>query len=119
MHTTFGTVHVARVPRALFPGVPVVLSVRPEAVRLLAAGGEAPAENVFGVTVLARTFQGETEQARVRLGRHEILASDRPTNLPPVKPGEPARVHLAPGAIRVFVREIAAVRAAGAKTAGE
>jgi len=36
-----------------------------------------------------------------------------------VKPGESARVHLAPEAIRVFVREMAAVRAAGAKTAGE
>jgi iron(III) transport system ATP-binding protein len=115
----FGTVHVARAPRARFPGVPVVLSVRPEAVRLLAAEGEAPAQNVFGVTVLARTFQGETEQVRVRLGRHAILASDRPTNLPPGGPGEPARVHLAPEAIRVFVREIAAVQAAGAKTAGE
>jgi len=36
-----------------------------------------------------------------------------------VEPGESARVHLAPEAIRVFVREMAAVRAAGAKTAGE
>ncbi|MGB2755563.1 MAG: TOBE domain-containing protein [Phycisphaerae bacterium] len=99
--------------------MPVVLSVRPEAVRLLAAEGEAPAENVFAVTVLARTFQGETEQARVHLGRYEILVSDRPTDLPPARPGEPARVHLAPEAIRIFVREIAAIRAAGAKTAGE
>jgi len=114
----FGTVHVARAPRALFPGVPVVLSVRPEAVRLLAAEGDVPAKNTFAVTVLARTFQGETEQARVRLGRCEVLVSDRPTDLPPAKPGEPARVHLVPEAIRVFVRETASP-AAAEKSAGE
>jgi len=35
-----------------------------------------------------------------------------------VKAGEPARVHLAPEAIRVFVRENVPVEAGGEKTAG-
>jgi len=101
----FGTVRVARAPRALFPGVPVVMSVRPEAVRLLAAEGEAPAENVFAVTVLARTFQGETEQARVRVGADEMTVSDRPTDLPPAGPGGAARIHIPAEAVRTFARE--------------
>ena len=105
VRTAFGTVSASRAPRAFFPGVPVVLSIRPEAARLLAREGEAPATNVFEATVLARTFQGETEQVRVRLGTAEILVSDRPANLPPAGTGETVRIHFPPEAVRLFVRE--------------
>jgi hypothetical protein len=84
----------------------VVVSVRPESVRLLAATGPAPSGNVFDVRVLARTFQGETEQVRVRLGDREVVISDRPTALPPAGPGEAARVHLPPDAVRVYARAV-------------
>jgi hypothetical protein len=62
---------------------------------------------MFAATVLVRTFQGETEQVRVRIGSQEMVLLDRPTALPPVAPGEPARVHIPPDAVRVFARETA------------
>ena len=101
----FGAVRVRTAPAALQGGDRARLSIRPESVRLLSAEGEAPPENVFPVTVLARTFQGETEQVRVRLGGAEVTISDRPTDLPPVAPEGPARVHLPPESIRAFRRE--------------
>ena len=67
---------------------PSQLSVRPESVRLLApAGRGAERERLCPATVLARTFQGETEQARVQAAGEELVISDRPTALPPVGPG--------------------------------
>jgi ABC-type Fe3+/spermidine/putrescine transport system ATPase subunit len=105
IETPFGPLRAARVPPALGPGAEATLSVRPEALRLLAPAGEAPAENVFPATVLVRTFQGETEQARVRLGPVEVTISDRPTDLPTVAAGGPARVHIPADAVRVFARE--------------
>jgi iron(III) transport system ATP-binding protein len=104
LRTDFGDLAAARVPSDLAPGAAVVMSVRPESVRLIAPAGPAPAENVYGVTVEARTFQGETEQVRVRLGAAEVTISDRPTNLPQVAPGGAARIHVAPDAVRVFAR---------------
>jgi hypothetical protein len=80
------------------------LSIRPESVRLLAPTGEAPAENLLAATVLARTFQGETEHVRVRLIGGEVTVSDRPTSLPAVPPGGPARIHLPPESIRAYAR---------------
>jgi len=108
--TDFGPLRVAGAPAALGAGAEVTISVRPESLRLLGAGS-APAENIFAVTVLARTFQGETEQVRVRLGGAEVLLSDRPTNLPPVAAGETARLHVPADAVRVFAGEAAGVSA--------
>ncbi len=120
VRTAFGLVAAARAPRALFPGVPVLASIRPEAAHLLAREGKAPAANVFEATVLARTFQGDTEQVRLRLGGLEILVSDRPTDLAPAGPGETVRVHFPPQAVRLFVRERGRVAAASlGKQAGE
>jgi len=102
----FGDLVAARAPADLSSGAAAVMSVRPEAVRLLAAAGPAPGENVFPVTVLARTFQGETEQARVRLGEQEVVISDRPTALPAVEAGGPARVHIPPEALRVYPKSL-------------
>jgi len=104
IRTDFGDLTAARVPQELAPGAAVVMSVRPESIRLLPAAGPAPAANVFGVTVLTRTFQGETEQVRVRLGGREVTISDRPANLPQVAAGAAARIHIAPEAVRAFAR---------------
>ena len=106
--TPFGDVRVERAPDDARAGDPITMSVRPESVRLLPATGDAPRGNVFEVEVLSRTFQGETEQARVRLGPHEVVVSDRPTDLPPVGPGERARLFIPPEAIRAYRREPAA-----------
>jgi iron(III) transport system ATP-binding protein len=102
---SFGPLRAARVPAEIAAGAAVQVSVRPEAVRLLAPQGEAPAENVYAATVMVRTFQGETEQARAHLGADEVVISDRPTALPPVQAGGAARVHIPPAAVRVFARE--------------
>ncbi len=117
VRAAFGDVRVASAPVGLRAGDRAVLSVRPESVRLLAPEGDAPRENVYPATVLARTFQGETEQVRVRLGAVEVVLSDRPTDLPPVAPGGPARVHLPAEAIRAFRREPAEAGAAAAPAA--
>ena len=111
VETALGAVRAAFAPTDLAPGAAVTVSVRPESVRLLAAEGAAPADNVFPATVLARTFQGETEQARVRLGAVEMTISDRPTALPPVAPGGAARAHIPAGTVRVFAREPASTLA--------
>ncbi len=103
--TAFGDLRVARAETKLFPGVPVVASVRPESVRLLDPEGEAPETNVYAVKVLGRVFQGETEQVRVRLGRRDMIVTDRPTALPPVEPGGPARVHVPEDRVRVWFRD--------------
>jgi len=105
VRTDVGNVRTTAAASDPKPGEPAVISVRPESVHLLPAEGEAPKENVFPVTILARTFQGETEQVRVRLGTHEMTISDRPTNLPPLAPNAPARVHFAPEAARAYRRE--------------
>jgi len=105
VETAFGAVRTMQAPPDLAPGAAVTISVRPESVRLLAPQGSAPPDNVFPATVLARTFQGETEQARVRLGTVEITISDRPTALPAVGPGGAARAHIPADAVRVFARE--------------
>jgi ABC-type Fe3+/spermidine/putrescine transport system ATPase subunit len=117
VRAAFGDVRVASAPADLGAGDRAVLSVRPESVRLLAPEGDAPRENVYPATVLARTFQGETEQVRVRLGAVEVVLSDRPTDLPPVAPGGPARVHLPAEAIRAFRREPAGAGDAAASAA--
>jgi iron(III) transport system ATP-binding protein len=114
----FGAVRVADAPASLAAGAAVVMSVRPESVRLLPAEGGAPAENTFPVTVLVRTFRGDTEEVRVRLGRGEVAVSDRPTDLPAVAPRGPARVHLPPEAVRLFpAGETAHGTAEGAESA--
>ena len=107
VETPIGLLRATRAPEDLAPGTAVTVSVRPEAMRLMAPSGAAPAENMFAATVLGRTFQGETEQARVRIGSQEMVLSDRPTALPQVAPGEPARVHIPADAVRVFAREAA------------
>jgi iron(III) transport system ATP-binding protein len=110
VETPIGLLRATRAPEDLAPGTAVTVSVRPEAMRLMAPSGAAPAENMFAATVLVRTFQGETEQARVRIGSQEMVLSDRPTALPLVgqgRPGEPARVHIPADAVRVFAREAA------------
>jgi iron(III) transport system ATP-binding protein len=105
VETAMGTVRTTQAPPDLAPGDAVTISVRPESVRLLAAEGAAPPDNVFPATVLARTFQGETEQVRVRLATVEVTISDRPTALPPVAPGGAARAHIPADAVRVFARQ--------------
>jgi len=105
VETAFGAVRALQAPPDLAPGAAVTISVRPESVRLLAPQGSAPADNVFPAMVLARTFQGETEQAHVRLGTLEVVISDRPTALPPVAPGGAARAYIPADAVRVFARE--------------
>ncbi len=105
VHTPAGPVRVARAPTKLFVGVPVVLGVRPAQLRLLAAEGDAPEANTFPVTVQSRTFEGDTEQVRVRLGRRPLVLSARPSELPAVEPGEAARLHLPPEAVRAFCRD--------------
>ena len=105
VETALGAIRAALAPADLAPGAAVTVSVRPESVRLLAAEGAAPTDNVFPATVLARTFQGETEQARVRLGAVEMTISDRPTALPPVAPGGAARAHIPADAVRIFARQ--------------
>jgi ABC-type Fe3+/spermidine/putrescine transport system ATPase subunit len=107
----FGMLRAAAAPAELGPGAVVTVSVRPEAVRLLAPEGAAPAANVYPVTVEARTFQGETEQARVRLGADEVTVSDRPTDLPAVAPGGAARIHIPAEAVRVYARQAAGIPA--------
>jgi len=107
VETPVGLLRATRAPEDLAPGTAVTVSVRPEAMRLMAPSGAAPAENIFPATVLVRTFQGETEQARVRIGSQEMVLSDRPTALPQVAPGEAARVHIPADAVRVFARETA------------
>lgn len=109
--TAFGNLRADRVPPEADVGQGVTISVRPEDLRLLPTGGAAPQENVFDVEVLSRTFQGETEQARVRLGPHEVVVSGRPTDLPPTGAGEKARLFIPPEAIRVYAEENAAVSA--------
>jgi len=104
VETAFGAVRAMQTPPGLEAGDAVTISVRPESVRLLAAEGGTPPDNVFPATVLARTFQGETEQARVRMAAVEVTISDRPTALPPVAPGGAARVHIPADAVRVFAR---------------
>jgi spermidine/putrescine transport system ATP-binding protein len=104
VETPAGAVRVARAPADLAAGTAATLSIRPEAVRLLPVAGDALSENVFPVTVVARLFQGETEQVRVSMGSRELIISDRPTNLPPIAAGAPARVHFPPEAIRAFGR---------------
>jgi iron(III) transport system ATP-binding protein len=111
VETAFGPVRTTQAPPDLAAGAAVTISVRPESVRLLAPEGSAPPDNVFPATVLARTFQGETEQARVRLGAIEVTISDRPTALPPVGPGDAARAHIPADAVRVFAREPASTLA--------
>jgi iron(III) transport system ATP-binding protein len=103
--TDFGNLAAARVPADLAAGAAVAISIRPETIRLLAVTGPAPDRNVFDVTVAARTFQGETEQVRVRLGSREVTISDRPTSLPPVGVGAAARIFVAPEAMRVFATQ--------------
>jgi ABC-type Fe3+/spermidine/putrescine transport system ATPase subunit len=105
VRAAFGDVRAAEAPAALGVGAAVVMSVRPESVRLLAAEGEAPPQNTFPVTVLARTFRGDTEEVRVRLGRQEAAISDRSADLPAVGTGQAARVHIAPEAVRLFRRD--------------
>jgi iron(III) transport system ATP-binding protein len=104
VQTGFGRLRAARAPKDLGPGEAVLLSVRPESAKLLAATDPAPADNVFDVKVLARTFQGETEHVRVCLGGQEVVLSDRPTALPRIAPGGAARVYLPPEAVRVYAR---------------
>ncbi len=104
VETALGPIRVHRLPAGLPEVDTVTLSVRPESVRLLAPAGQAPAENVCPVTVLARTFQGETEQARVQAAGTELTISDRPTALPPVAPGGAARIYVPAEAVRVFAR---------------
>jgi iron(III) transport system ATP-binding protein len=104
LRAAFGPLAADRAPADLAAGASALVSVRPEAMRLLAVEGPAPEANVYAVTVLARTFQGETEQVRVRLGPHEVIVSDRPTALPPVGAGEPARLHVPAEAVRVYPR---------------
>jgi ABC-type Fe3+/spermidine/putrescine transport system ATPase subunit len=105
VHAPFGEVRVGRAPKALFVGVPVVMSVRPERAELYPAEGDAPAENTYPATVVSRTFRGESEEVRVRLGRREVAVTGRPTELPKTGPKEAVRVHLPPDAIRALVRE--------------
>jgi iron(III) transport system ATP-binding protein len=102
VETPAGAVRVARADAALAAGAAVTLSIRPEAARLLAATGDAPAENVYAATVVARLFQGETEHVRILAGGQELVISDRPTDLPPVVAGGAARVHFPPQALRAF-----------------
>ena len=102
----FGDLRVDRAPAGLEAGAAVTMSIRPESLQLLPAEGNAPAGNVFGVEVVSRTFQGETEQARVRLGPYEVVVSDRPTGLPPVAPGGRARLRVPPESVRVYPRTI-------------
>jgi iron(III) transport system ATP-binding protein len=111
VETPFGPLRAAKAAVTLEEGAAVTLSVRPEAVRLLPPAGDAPPENVFAATVLARTFQGETEQVRVRLGSSELGLSDRPTSLPAVAPGGAARVHIPADAVRVYARAAATAAA--------
>jgi len=113
IETPVGLLRATRAPEDLAPLTAVTVSVRPEAMRLMAPSGSAPAENVFAAAVVSRTFQGETEQVRVRIGPEELILSDRPTALPPAAPGEPARVHLPPDAVRVFAREVQPVTTRG------
>jgi ABC-type Fe3+/spermidine/putrescine transport system ATPase subunit len=101
----FGALAAARAPADLGPGATVTAIVRPEAVRLFGPQGPAPAANVYPVTVESRTFQGETEQVRVRLGSAQVTVSDRPTALPPVGPGGAARIHIPAEGVRVYARE--------------
>ncbi|KPJ74139.1 MAG: hypothetical protein AMS14_05790 [Planctomycetes bacterium DG_20] len=108
--TAFGSLRADRAPPGSV-GRAVTISVRPEDLRLLPAGGPAPEENTFDVEVLSRTFQGETEQARVRLGPHEVVVSGRPTDLPPTAAGEQARLFVPAAAIRVYVRDEAVASA--------
>jgi iron(III) transport system ATP-binding protein len=105
VRTAFGTVSVARAPRSVAAGAPVILSLRPEAARLFARGAAAPTANCFDATVLARTFQGETEHVRLRIGATEMTVSDRPAALPPAGPGDTVRAHFPPEAVRLFARE--------------
>jgi iron(III) transport system ATP-binding protein len=102
VETPLGIVRAASAPSDLAEGAAVTLSIRPESVRLLAPTGEAPRENVCPATVLARTFRGETEEARVEAGGVELVISDRPTALPAVSAGSPARIHLPAEAVRAF-----------------
>ena len=105
LSTAFGNLRADHVTPEAAVGRDVAISVRPEDLRLLPTGAPAPQANVFDVEVLSRTFQGETEQARVRLGPHEIIVSGRPTDLPPTEAGERARLFIPPEAIRLYVRD--------------
>jgi iron(III) transport system ATP-binding protein len=107
----FGTLRAGRAPPGADVGQDVTVSVRPEDLRLVPPDGAAPAENVFDVAVLARTFQGETEQVRVRLGPHEVVISGRPTDLPAAEAGERARLFMPAEAIHVYAGGHAAVSA--------
>ncbi|MBE3070605.1 MAG: ABC transporter ATP-binding protein [Planctomycetes bacterium] len=102
--TDFGDLAAAKAPPGLDAGAAVTVSVRPESLRLLPLEGDAPPRNVFDVEVISRTFQGETEQARVRLAAYEIVVSDRPTDLPPVAAGGRARLMVPAEATRVYPR---------------
>jgi len=104
--TDFGDLAAAKAPPGLDAGAAVTVSVRPESLRLLPREGDAPPRNVFDVEVVSRTFQGETEQARVRLAAWEVVVSDRPTGLPPVAAGGLARLVIPAEAARVYPRTI-------------
>jgi len=110
--TDFGDLAAAKAPPGLDAGAAVTVSVRPESLRLLPREGDAPPRNVFDVEVVSRTFQGETEQARVRLAAWEVVVSDRPTDLPPVAAGGRARLVIPAEAARVYPREPARPEAA-------
>jgi len=105
LRAAFGTLRADHVPAGMDPGQRVTISVRPEDLRLLPTHGAAPQGNLFDVEVVSRTFQGETEQARVRLGPYEVAVSGRPTDLPPSGPGETVRLCIPPEAVRVYARE--------------
>jgi len=98
----FGLIRAARAPEGLVAGADVLVSVRPEAARLLAPGAAGPGANTFDATVRSRTFRGDTEEVHVRLGPYDLAVSARPADLAPVGPGDAARVHFPPEAVRVF-----------------
>jgi len=112
IRTALGDLVAARAGADLTAGTAVLVSVRPESVRLLAAEGEAPRENVAAARVVARTFQGETETVRVRAGSEELVVSDRPALLPPVEAGGTVRIHLPAESLRVYARDAAEVEVA-------
>ena len=125
IRTALGDLAASRVETDLEAGTAVLVSVRPESVRLLAAEGEAPRENVAAARVAARTFQGETETVRVRAGpacpvgrSEELVVSDRPALLPQVEAGGAVRIHLPAEALRVYARDAAEVEASRSAECG-
>src|SRR5438552_14378229 len=96
---TRGALRLRLAATGLTPGAPVVVSIRPHEIELLAAGRAAsPERNILRATVERVSYLGDTVDYLMRVSDGDLAL--RVTAPPPArfKPGEPVTLALAPEA---------------------